>query len=221
MFRMFGNSSVNGCNNTFLPHQKSTILLANGIAAMCSCASCMIALLLLAVLRLYKSFIYRLAMYQILGSLFHGFSMALVLMLLNYNSEVLYYQVICKLTAFLMAYSIWVILLFTVWLTFHLFIYVVFFKDLKRLEWLYISSSVLLPILFVWIPFIHDSYGVSGAWCFIRSWDDDCATRKYTKGIAEQFALYYGPATVAMVVSVTEIAVILVVVVKRASQSVI
>ena len=112
----------------------------------------------------------------------------------NHNEDSLYYEVSCKMTAFLVLYTVWVNLLFTVWLTFHLFSYVVFFKNLKRLEWLYISSSVFGPLLIAWIPFIHNSYGLSGAWCFIRSWNDNCPTEKYLEGIVEEFLLFYGPA---------------------------
>ena len=207
----------NNCSS-FTDREKNRILYINGITAICSSACCSIAVILLLVKRLYSFFIYRLAMYQVLGSLFQGFSQVLVLMLINYRDD-LYYKVSCDIMGFLLEYSMWVKLLFTVWLTFHLFSYVVFFKNLKNLEWLYLSSSIFFPLLFVWIPFTHHGYGVSGAWCYIRSWKSNCSSDKYTEGIVEQFALYYGPATIALAINLIIIIVMFVVLVCRARKT--
>ena len=184
----------NSCNNSLSLELRNHVLLASGTTGIFSFLCCVVAVSMVIVLRLYIHFIYRLAMYQVLASLFFSMSVGLTLMLYNYNEDSLYYEVSCKMTAFLVLYTVWVNLLFTVWLTFHLFSYVVFFKNLKRLEWLYISSSVFGPLLIAWIPFIHNSYGLSGAWCFIRSWNDNCPTEKYLEGIVEEFLLFYGPA---------------------------
>ena len=184
----------NSCNNSLTYEQRNHVLLASGTTGIFSFLCCVVAVSMVIVLRLYIHFIYRLAMYQVLASLFFSMCQGLTLMLYDYNEVRLYYHISCKMTAFLLVYSPWVKILFTIWLTFHLFSYVVFFKNLKRLEWLYISSSVLVPLLIACIPLITKSYGFLGAWCFIRSWNDDCATEKYTEGIVEQFVLFYGPA---------------------------
>lgn len=210
------NSSTSDCNITQLNQtQQNNILLANGITALFSVVSCIIGVSMVIALRLYKHFIYRLASYQVLGSLFQGTAMALVLVLIDYDEEKLQYRVACKITAFLIEYSLWVKLIFTIWLTFHLFAYVVFYKNLKKLEYLYLFSPMLFPLLFVWIPFIDGSYGVSGAWCYIRSWNDNCATNKYDPGIIEQFVLYYGPATAALIVNIIIIIFMIVIMLRR------
>ena len=69
----------------------------------------------------------------------------------------------------------------------------------------------MFPLLFSWIPFIHNSYGVAGAWCWIRDWKDDCATQKYLEGIVEQFVLWYGPLFISLTLSVVAVFIILVV----------
>ena len=186
--------ATNNCNTTLSQELRNDLLLINGSIATFSFLCCVVAVSMVIVLRLYIHFIYRLAMYQVLASLFFSMSVGLTLMLYDYNEDHLYYPISCKMTAFFMLYSSWVKILFTSWLTFHLFSYVVFFKNLKRLERLYISSSVLSPLLIACIPLITKSYGFVGAWCFIRSWNDDCATEKYIEGIVEQFVLFYGPA---------------------------
>ena len=151
-----------------------------------------------------------------LASLFGSFSMSLVLMLLGYDSALLYYRVACKATAFLAVFSLLVKLLFTVWLTFHLFAYVVFLKNLKRLEWLYISCSIAVPLLGACVPLTHDGYGVSGGWCSIRTWKGECANEKSVEGIVEVFAIYYGPVTFFLLLNMAAIAVMIAVMLWRA-----
>ena len=218
---MWETTNQSGCDNgsTFSRSAKDRILLFDGVTGLCSTACCLGAVLLVVSLRLYKHFVYRLATYQVLASMFLSFAEGLSLMLYKYNGDLLYYRVSCKMTAFLLEYGDWLKLFFTNWLTFHLFSYVVFFKNLKRLEWLYISSSVLGPLLFAWIPFIHNSFGLSGAWCFIRSWQDDCATKNYKEGIVEQFVLYYGPGIALLILNMIAIGVMFTVMLRRAWKS--
>ena len=177
-----------------------------------SAVACSVALLLAFLLRLYKHFTYRLAMYQVLASF--SWDTSIVLSFSEFgdpNSS--FYHVMCKTVAFLLVFTMLMKLMFTLWLTFHLFCYVVFFKNLK-LEWLYITSSVLLPVLVSWIPFIHSNYGVAGVWCFIREVKDNCASN--TEGTIEIFALFYGPIVVSLIISVLAIVVMVIVMVRRA-----
>ena len=208
----------NHCNESYNTGQESIIVHVGGILGICSFLSCFVAIVTVLVLHLHRHFIYRLAVYQVLGSLFESFVKGLGLIVYT-SGKLLHNHFICTLDTFLQQTSLWVKLMFTVWLTFHLFAYIVFFKNLKKLEWLYISSSVLIPLLIALIPLIHNSYGLSGAWCYIRSWKDNCATQKYLEGIVEQFALYYGPAMFFLTLSVIAVAVMIVVMVHRALKS--
>ena len=112
-------------------------------------------------------------------------------MLIDYNEEKVYYQVSCKAIAVMAQFMIIVNVLFISWLTFHLFAFVVFFKDLKRLEWLYISSSVLIPLLVY--PSLLQLWGSR---CFMPHYQPETCRQLYTTrpdvvGITEQFTLYY------------------------------
>ena len=205
---------VNKCNISV--DQRDAILYAMGIPAIFSTVLCIVAILAVVLLGLSKLFIYRLTMYQVLGSLCQSFSMAFQLSLFRYSGDLLYYRVICRAAAFLLQYSLFMKLMFTVWLTIHLFSYVIFFKNLKSLEWIYLSSSLLVPFLIACIPLITHSYGIAGAWCYIRSWKDDCSGDDYKEGIAEQFALYYVPTCVFLTISVIAVVIMVVVMVQRA-----
>ncbi len=210
-------TSVQKCNTTFSDEQKHQMLFVTGFTGMGSMICCIVAVSMVLGLRLYKRFTYRLATYQVLGSLFWSLSCSLVLVQLDYDPNSESSRVGCNAVGFLLTYSMWVKLLFTVWLTFHLFCYVVLLKNLKKLEWFYIASSVLFPLLCVaWIPFINNNYGLAGAWCAIREWKGDCATEKYPEGIAETFTLFYVPVVVSLTLNVSGIVVMVVVMVRRA-----
>ena len=203
-------STISECNNTFTKDQKNYILIAWSGTGMLSFTMCLIAVSLAFCMRLYKNFTYRLAMYQVLSSLCLSAAEASAITLLNFNGNI-YYQIACKTTAFPLEYFSWVKLLVTLCLVFHLFCLAVCLRNFKKLEIGYVLFSILFPLLFSWIPFIHNSFGVVGAWCWIRSWKDDCATQKYLEGIIEQFVLWYGPLFISLTLSVVAVFIILIV----------
>ena len=201
------------CNNS------ETARIITASTGTCSLLFCTLAVVILIALRLYKHLVYRLAMYQMIGAWLQGLSVCLMFMLYGYRSSLLYYRVSCKFTAFFLQYCIWVKLIFTNWLTFHLFCYIIFFKNFKRLEWLYITSSFVVPLLFNWIPFIHNNYDISGPFCFIRtrssSREDGCDIVNYVEGVVELYALFYGPAAIFLTLDIMAIVMMFAVLLRR------
>ena len=113
----------------------------------------------------------------------------------------------------------WVKLLSTLCLVFHLFCLAIFSKDLKDFEIIYIVLPLLLPMLFIWVPFIRNVYGHAGAWCWIKDWEDDCATKKDVLGIIEQFVLWYGPLIISLIAVIISVFAILLVLLVRGYSS--
>ena len=187
------NNYTDSCNSSFSKQQIDQILIALGTAGIASVVTCSVAVLMVISSLLYKKFVYRLALYQVLAALFFSLTLSLELLALHYQGKSVYFRRVCEAVGFLTQYSTWVKLMFTACLTFHLFCLAVFFKNFVKLEVVYVLISVFSPLLHVWIPFIKHSFGMSGAWCWIRGWKDDCAREKYTLGLIEQFALWYGP----------------------------
>ena len=208
-------NSTTDCNNTFTQEQKNHILLAKSGTGILSLTMCLIAVFLVFRLKLYKYFTYRLAMYQILSSLCLSVVEVSFLTLFNYDGDI-YQQIACKTTAFFLEYFVWIKLLFTICLVFHLFCLAVCLKNFRRLEIGYVLFSILFPLLHSWIPFTHNSFGFAGAWCWIRDWKDDCANEKYLQGIIEQFGLWYGPLFVSLTLTVVAVFITLLVLTKRA-----
>ena len=64
------------------------------------------------------------------------------------HDELLYiHGRLCIVVGLLVMYTEWMKLLFTMWVTFHLFCFAVLHKNLKKLEVLYIVTSLLVPAL--------------------------------------------------------------------------
>ena len=162
--------------------------------------TCILTITLVLCMKLYKHFIYRLAMYKVISSmLVNFFDVFFTSYLLT--GHVTFHHVLCSVTGFLVMYCFWINLLFTVVIVFHFFSLAVCLKNFKRLEVLYVLFAVLLPLLFMWIPFIDDNYGPNGALCWIKdTTESDCSP--YKEGIIEQYTLWYGPSYFILLVSI-------------------
>ena len=204
------SSGDNGthCNEAYSVTQKNTLLIVMGCIGIVSFSSCVVAVSLVFCLRLHKLFTYRLAMYQVLSAMMFSVICILCFALINYNANSLPDVVVCKAQAFLTEYVLWVKMMFTMNLMFHLLCLAVFLKNFENLELFYILFSTLFPLLFSWIPFIHNNYGGTGAWCWIRNWKDDCATQHYHEGIIELFTLWYGPLFVCLTIGIVAVIII-------------
>ena len=160
---------------------------------------CLLAAILVFAFQLHKKLVYRLALYQVLAALM----LALVQLLEVIEYRYMYaidpdlYRLCIALGWFNM-YSQWVKLLFTIWVTFHLFCFGVLHKNLKKLELLYVVTSLLVPAVIAVVPLTTHSYGYSSV--------DVCYIPAYAAGnnetlrnaIIERFALWHAPAMVIL-----------------------
>ncbi|KAL5509189.1 hypothetical protein EMCRGX_G004510 [Ephydatia muelleri] len=164
---------------------------------------CLVAAILVLLLKLYGKLVYRLALYQVLSALAMASVEAMQVVLINYEKSPNNYRRFCTAIGFLVQYTIWMKLLFTMWVTFHLFCFAVLHKNLKKLEVLYVVTSLLVPMVISIIPLVTNSYG--------RSPDGNicCIYANTNASFIERLALWDGPAmtiliaaSIAMVVMV-------------------
>ena len=80
----------------------------------------------------------------------------------------------------------------TMWVTFHLFCFAVLHKNLKKLEVLYVVTSLLVPAVIACIPLITKTYGRNpdGSVCYIYAFNDVASI--------ERFALWDAPAMIIL-----------------------
>ncbi|KAL5506024.1 hypothetical protein EMCRGX_G007587 [Ephydatia muelleri] len=161
-----------------------------------SLATCLVALSWLFYLKLYKQFLYRLAAYQVMASLFHASIILCQFLFLDYNSSRRVQSASCVAVGYLFMVAVWMKVCFGCWITFHLFCFAVFLKNMWKLEPLYVMSSILFPIAISSVPLITKSYGPSGEWCSVQR--KKCG-KIYVVGDIELIALWLGPAFVILV----------------------
>ncbi|KAL5509162.1 hypothetical protein EMCRGX_G004474 [Ephydatia muelleri] len=178
------------------------LAVANGVSVLV----CLLAAFLLRWLKLYKKLVYRLALYQVLSALAMASVGATQVVFINYDELSTIYRRLCTAIGFLWLYSQWTKLLFTMCVTFHLFCFAVLHKNLKKLEVLYVVTSLLVPALIAIVPLITHTYGLSpgGNACYIYA--------NTSVAFMERLALWDGPAmlmliaaSTAMVVMVTKL----------------
>ena len=160
---------------------------------------CTLSIISLVLLKLYTKPSYRLALYQVSSSLLFG-----VACLGAFYTSQTHNLALCQAFAFLTQYTIWMILTLTACLTLHLYCLSVLYNNLARFEAVYVLRSLLVPLAIAVIPFSTNTYGPSGAWCWIQNWN---GSEKIVQGEAEQYALFYGPAFVILLVCIAALVV--------------
>ena len=131
---------------------------------------CLLAVILVFVLNLHTKVVYRLALNQVLSamalsviSLFQ-----VTYFIINSEKRAAAHDPGCVAIGWFIFYSRWTKLLFTMWVTFHLFCFAVLQKNPRKLEVLHVVTSLLVPALIACIPLTTHAYASSG-WCYLET----------------------------------------------------
>ena len=197
------NSSNNGSVSTvcslFDSHDYVVVAAVSSGSAMVSALCCIFVIIVIIRLKKHHSFIQRLIIYHCLAALFRALSIVLRLHRLGYQNQTSAINALCVIAGFTSQVSVWCLIMDYYIITFTLLMTAVFHKNVARLERLYIVLIFVIPFTFNWIPFINNSYGRYGAWCWIRDRNyDDCS--RYNFGITLQNVLQNVPQYILAVV---------------------
>ena len=189
---------VNYSETSIIYH--AVLAATNGV----SVVVCLLAVILVLRLKLYKTIVYRLALYQVLLGLVLASVGFMQGVFINYVESPKIHGRICTAIGLLKLYTEWMKLLFTMWVTFHLFYFAVLHKNLKKLEMLYIVTSLLVPALIAIVPLVTHSYGVSsdGNICYIYA--------NTSVSFIERLALWDGPAMLMLIAASTAMVVMVI-----------
>ena len=215
---MADNSSNNLGNvkcSVFDTKDYVTVAIISACSAFVSSLLCIFVISLILMLKKYVFFIQRLVLYLSITALINSLSIVLRLYRIGYQLQSQALTVLCIAAAFIDQTSMWSLFMAFTAITFTLLMTVVFHKNTSRLEWVYVVMIFLSPLLFNWIPFIGDTYGQSGAWCWIRNvnYDDNCTEHGF--GTVLQYVLWYIPAYVLLFVLVLVYIFIIICVVRQ------
>eukprot|EP00731_Ephydatia_muelleri_P001363 Em0001g1363a len=194
---------LNSSGESIFKH--AVFAVTNGISALV----CLLVAILVLCLKLYKKLVYRLALYQVLSGLALAVVGAMQVVFVNYDRSPKIYGHVCNIMGLSVVYTEWMKLLFTMWVTFHLFCFAVLHKNLKKLEVLYVVTSLLVPALIAIVPLVTHAYGLSS--------DGDVCNIYANTSVAfiERLALWDGPAMLMLIAASTAMFVM---VIKLASQ---
>ena len=191
------------------------VVIITGVTGGVAVLTCLSALVLILALKLHTKLVYRLAAYQVLTSLVFAIANLLNLAAVDYHDDYKFSgdpttRRVCQIVAFARMYSAWLKLLAVVFVTLHLYCYVVCYRNMKRCELVYVLVSLLLPITVSVVPFTFgtNSYGADGQWCWIST------LSSYSELL--KLLLWFGPAVFLLCIVTAAVAYLIVVLFRRA-----
>ena len=133
----------------------------------------------------------RLLLYMGFATIFRSFVVILQMTTIDYNNANKAQTRLCAGVGFLNQWSTWTEILTIQMLIVHLLIQLSCGIEVSKnrlLEVFYIIVPIFFPLLFSWVPFIYESYGIAGAWCWIQM-----DKQHMKQGFYLQIGLWLGP----------------------------
>jgi hypothetical protein len=106
------------------------------------------------------------------------------------------FHIYCSISGFAQQLTTWSMLISVSTVTMNIYATAAFKKQYLP-TWVHFLSIFATPWLVNWVPFINNKYGLSGPWCGIKQYTDNCTVDIET--IALRAALWYLPLTVMVV----------------------
>lgn len=147
------------------------------------------SLFVVVLFKKYRSFWQRLILYSNVATTLYGLSV--VILRADYLEDNVATKRFCMFAGFFHQYSNWTVL--TSILCYHLSLCtkVILGRDLSRFEVLYFFLIFVVHLTFNWLPFLNFTYGLAGAWCWIRDTADDCSHSLF--GFVLRYVIWYVP----------------------------
>lgn len=182
------------CTTPFQRPEYTTVAIVSLLASVLSFVVCCFTIALILILNKWQFFSQRLILYLTLTAL--SFSLANIVnrvhILSTADSPSASMTNFCIFGGFLTQVTTWMGLCSIISITLYIFAGVVCDKNAERFEWAFLLFTFVFPLAFNWIPFIRTSYGNSGVWCWIRSFDlTTCEVLEFGKWL--QYGLLYIP----------------------------
>ena len=185
------NVNTSNCSSPFALETYKTIAAVRAGSGFVTLAFAAFALFTVVLFRKYRSFWQRLILYSNIATMLYGLSV--VVLRVDYVQSNTTTERYCVFAGFFHQYSNWTVLMSILCYHLTLCTKVIFLKDLSRLEVPYFVLIFFFHLTFNWIPFLHWTYGLAGAWCWIRatSVNDVCSPSLF--GRALEYAIWYAP----------------------------
>ena len=162
-----------------------------------SAVCCLGVIAIMILYRKYRVFTQRLVLNLAIAAFVHSLSYPFTRV--NYYTDLQVVDAYCNFGSLLNFYSSWAELLALLCIVVHLFVGAILRRRTDKFEPAFWVATYALPILWSWIPYIHQSYGTSGPWCGFRVLNEDCSNFAFGKIL--QFTLWYIPLYTLLLVT--------------------
>lgn len=161
-------NSTGNCSTVFYNQRRFIhVAVSAATASTLSFLACLVAMFIVVLFKKWQSFGQRVITYLIISTTL--FSLATALRRVDFDKEFTTAdEQFCIFTAFAVQATAWLVIDSIVAITIYLFLGVVWNKFTDKYEYLYAIFIFVFPLTFSWIPFIHSTFGRSGAWCWIK-----------------------------------------------------
>ena len=206
-----GLSSVNETNATICGDYESAGLkvaaILRAFVGSFSALCCLTVITVIVLYKKYRVFPQRQILYLAIAACVH--SLSYPLSRVNYHTPRPILDPYCLFGGFFNLYTSWAEVISICCITFNLLANTVLeIKHPWKFEYVYIFAIFFSPIVWSWIPFLHNAFGTAGAWCDIRILNEDCT--EFLFGSILRFALWYVPVyTTLFVIVVCTVIVII------------
>ena len=210
-------------NSSYCPNLSAEVVKTKEITLMCISSTavvvCILAIIFILVSKRYKKFVYRLTIYLMVAILLEEAMSILDAVPVYHNGTTVAvregFEGLCVAAGFLYQVVFWMELLVICWIALYLLMILAFRRNVTAVKWKQevcgLTVVLILPILFNWIPFVNDMYGLSGSYCWIKpSMNSNC---KYDyMGLTLMFVLLNGPeflVSIVVLLSLVAIAMVM------------
>lgn len=211
--RNFSNTSCHRFSEEQVDVIQTTKLVVASVGALAS----IIVILLIVISRNYKRFVFRIVVYFMSVNLFQALTNILKVIPVHYDGTKQLvairdgWESACAVFGFLDQVALCAVDVVIIWIILYLlkltwYIYRAQTGNgqtdwytnglqsniISRSELCGLFLTVLLPLVYSWIPFVKNMYGLSGLWCWIKPTQHYC-DGDYSLGLTLMFAVQFGP----------------------------
>ena len=179
----------------------TTVAIVSAVVGFISLLANSFIIFIILLFKKWRIFSQRLILYLAIA----GVSISLTAMLhrADYENQrgTSYYN-FCVFSGFFNQISLWMVLCAITSITLSLFMRAFLKSRPEALDRYFVLFIFVFPFTFNWIPFIQLTYGKAGAWCWIRTMDENTC-EAFLFGKILQLVLWYLPLYVIILVLIT------------------
>ena len=202
-----GTASLVLCLNFTTPYLKVAVY-GRAAAGTVACFVCIATVVLITVLKSYHLFVHRLTLYLAIAGFWFALLLALQGLPVNLDSDVVSlrpgWETVCVVIGFLAQYTGWVHISVMSWISLYA---VNLLKNIRnemgrKCEIACVVVSAVLPLFISLVPFVHNMYGLAGAWCWIKV-NRGQSCNETSIGVGYQIGLFYAPVILLAILSLS------------------